>query len=239
LWRETKGLADMPETSDLPYRAFNSRRTVKKRSRRYDDDNDIGLPAMHIPELPADDERKPRKLPWYQLNWQSYTRSGNPAVIFWLTLMFFALIVTEDVGPMTMSADSRILNEGDRSREVRILFETKFVHKVRGKRFSCNLFPLPKERQTPRDFGGLEFQPRSEFSDPIPIQCDFEHQRQEFLEAIDGSDDEYQPESNKENENVACPKVSWAAYTFPTCNQIHETPVERYQDAGYDVSYLK
>lgn len=236
----------MPETSSLPYRVFDSRRTVKQRSRRYDDES--SLPTMQMPELlvEADDEHKPRNLPWYQLNWRSYTRSGNPAVVFWLTLMLSMFVFfIEDVGPTSLNVESSILKNGrDQNGGVKILFEMDFGKKVSRRKSFYKLSPLPKEARRSRSFGGLEFRPRSNFSDPITIGStdygDAEHRREEFLESIDDSDDEeYQPESNREDEDKQCREMSWAAFSFPTCNRMHEALIERYQDGGYEVSYLR
>lgn len=243
----------MAQTSNLPYRVADSRAsTMTQRSRRYDDDDDaLGLPTtMQIPKLPSACEQKPRNLPWHKINWQTYSRSGNPALLFWLSVMFGVLLFfTEEVEPRITStgADSIIIFDGsDRNQQVRILFEKNFGVKASGGRSSSsfNLSPLPKAARGHRNFGDLTFERRGDFSDPIPIQKGnyyaAESQRQDFLEAIDDSHDAaYQPGSSTEDEDKECRLVSWAAYSFPTCNKIHETPIERYQDAGYDVSYLK
>lgn len=256
----------------LPSRT--SRWTVKQRSIRGRDDSEhyIRLPTLRESDdsFSSNDERKPRKLPWYQINWQSYTRSGNPAILFWVSVTVLCILFFADgLGPSLDGGSARILNMDSSKKQmvvpaqekvvelvttpieekVKITFDVpaKIINKMGSpktkSRGNVALPPLEKEKESPviRDFGGLEFTPRANFKDPIPIDDKAsERQREDFLEYIDDSDDEdYHPTSSYEDEYEKCRSATWAAYTFPTCNQIHEKTIGRFHDNGYEVSYLK
>ncbi len=224
----------------LPLRSLGSSQAVKQRNRRY---NGLGLATSQIPDLlVTSDETKPRKLPWYQINWTAYTQTGNPALVFWMSMTIAALVVfTEEATTAIVSFDGRILNGTSRSYNMKLLLQS---HQSSYGRRRFELHPLPKKTSGKSDYGKLILHPRKNADEPIPIRSssvdEFDQQRDKLLGAMDKSDDEsYLPESSKEDEESKCRKVSWAAYSFPNCNQVHEHPITVFSGADFEVSYLK
>jgi hypothetical protein len=65
----------------------------KQSSSLLGDDDDLMLPSFDYdsPENKGKDKKKPRVLPFSQINWEPYMRSGSSAVIFWLAVTFSVL----------------------------------------------------------------------------------------------------------------------------------------------------
>lgn len=176
--------------------------------------------------------------------WQQYTQSGNPAMLFWTAITTLAIIFfVEDPQSPHHSSSSQRMKIIDTST-FNIIFPCQHDHEdCRWKSFPRPEL-LPKKSHGKRDFGDLDFHPRKTFSDPISIHYadfhDAEHQREKLLDDMQGNDDDkYQPDSSKEDLNTRCRVVTWATYSFPTCNQMHEKVIERAGDEGYDIKYLR
>jgi hypothetical protein len=223
--------------------------TIKLRSRRSDlVDGGSSLLSFPIQDLPHFNEKKPRYLPWYKINWQKFTHAGNPAVAFWTTILLGTLLYfANGLGDLIFITTARFLEGGffTNGNELKVMIQNRQGGHSRPIMLQFKLEEMYSKSREKPDFGGLVINNRTRFDDPIEIPVGYfksaAKSRQEFLAAIDVISDRHQPESSKEDENPKCRKVSWALHMFPSCNQIHENSIERIvdDDGEYTVSYLR
>jgi hypothetical protein len=118
--------------------------------------------------------------------------------------------------------------------------ETESYFRLPVTSFTRKLSVVPSIKEP--DFGGLIFEPR-EGKEILVSPTDYdlaELQRDESLDRIDGRiEDEFLPESSKVDRDIKCHLPIYAAYSFPTCNSLHELRMQNHQDEGLEVSYLK
>lgn len=234
------------------------RNTVTKRNRRHDGSL-LPTTTLQVPDLPADvrmhKNKKPKKLPWKQINWQAYLQSGNTAIVFWLCVTIAVLVLSMFqvswirlafprprrlshlwgfANPSSSSSNNNnipllLFNLGPRQPTI----------------FYQNLEELSRLSSRERDFGGLTFSERLHFNDAIVIHQDdynlAEHMREKLLEedSEDSEDDSYQPAASNEDIYEACVSPGWVHYSFPTCNAQHENDMDLMADQEYQISYLK
>lgn len=126
-----------------------------------------------------------------------------------------------------------------------IIFQVPIFGRPYGTNPNFILVSLDPGERGDVDYGGLDFDQRKSFHFSRAIGNrdyeDDERDREILLAEVDqGSGEDWaQPDSSKEDEDPQCRKASWASYTFPTCNEMHEQPIERFQYDGFEVSYLK
>jgi hypothetical protein len=214
---------------------------VKNRRQQRRDDG-LGLPTLGCR---VSDETKPRVLPFSRWNWDSTMRSGNPAIVFWVTVTFAVILLfyEDPQSSPSPTPSTQILGMYDK-----ITFHgTIQGGDSQGSSFYRHLHSMPKEMLGDPDYGNFEFTVRTNSKAKTAIRKsdyqEFEEQRATFLKEIDHGSDPYAPDSDKADEAHRCRRASWAGYVFPSCNKVHELTLERVFDNGksqdYEVNYLK
>ena len=180
-----------------------------------------------------------KEWPWWKriIYSQYYTRLRNPVVLVLSTITALTIFVhakrTYLLTTILVAAWRNHDIVAGKTKEFRVLFPQSIDHNLTSVHFHPSPMLSTKSR---RDFGRLGFHSRVNFDEPITIRVS-EFSDEEAHD--DSDDDQYQTESSNEDQDQECLDVSWARYSFPTCNQVHEKLIERFEDEGYNVSYLK
>jgi hypothetical protein len=217
---------------------------VKNRRQQRRDDG-LGLPTLGCR---AADEIKPRALPFARWNWDSTMRSGNTAIVFWVTVTFAVILLFYE-DPQSSPSPSPTPSTQILGMHDKITFGGTIQGRgdSQGSSFYRHLHSMPKEMRGDPDYGNFEFTVRTNSKAKTAIRKsdyqEFEKQRATFLKEIDNRRDPFAPDSDKADEAPRCRSVSWAGYVFPSCNKVHELTLERVFDNGksqdYEVNYLK
>lgn len=241
-------MAENTVATAFPLQWQGLKRNTKRSSRcRNSKDYYNSLPSLattlhSVPEwtdasIPELNDVKPTNLPFAKINWMAHLRSGKTLLVIWAFVC---------ISCITSITSRRIHLKGGAGKTATLVFLKEEVIVIPiPNQIHDTLEPMSKEDFIEKDFGGLEFTKRSNFSNPVAIHSQnfelAEEGRETLLVRFDEehSEERYQLSGGKEDKYEVCRSPGWIQRSYPTCNAIHEKPIERYNDQSYDVRYIE
>lgn len=194
--------------------------------------------------------KKTRILSLIQINWQKFQRSGNPAVAFWLSsTLVLLLISTQTPGTnFAFSIDQDVAFFPESRKQIQNDLPIRIpIYSGRDLTEAAkDMLPkIPKIDDQEKQFGGLNISiGRNSINRMVDIRSntyeEAESYRKKLLSVDEGrKENYYQPAGGKDDDRNECRTPGWVHYTYPSCNLVHEKPIERYNDQSFHVTFLK